>query len=98
MIRTINTGNTGGYLHIENGYTNMPYVSTNSSNPLQGMIRLNNSNLEVFDGAGWQMISGGYPSISLSGTAVTALDWATKKMAEEAKRSEEHRLNSSHCG
>lgn len=83
MIKSINTGSTGGHLHVENGNTSLPYISSNSNNPLQGMLRLNNSNIEVFDGSSWMIISGGYPNVHLSGAAISALDWASKKMHEE---------------
>lgn len=85
MIKSINAGTTGGYLYVENGGTSLPYISSNSNIPLQGMLRLNNSNIEVFDGSSWMMIGGGYPSVSLSGGAISALDWAQKKMSEERR-------------
>ena len=85
MIKGINTGNAGGYLYIDSGGTSLPYIGSNSNNPLQGMLRLNNSNIEVFDGSSWMMIGGGYPSVSLSGSAISALDWASKKMQEETR-------------
>lgn len=83
MIRGINTGQTGGYLYASNsGYT--PHVSPNSNNPITGMVRLNGSQAEVFDGSTWQII-GGYGEVSLSQSAIQALDWCQKKMIEEAK-------------
>lgn len=83
MIKGLVTGNTGGYLMAGvSGYT--PYVSPNSSNPLTGVIRMNGSQAEVFDGSTWQMI-GCYGDVSLSQTAIQALDWCQRKMIEEAK-------------
>jgi hypothetical protein len=86
MIKDINAGMSSGYLNVSNsGYT--PYISANSSNPMTGMIRLNGSNYEVFDGTSWMMF-GGYSSISLNAAAISALDWCQKKMIEEAKINE----------
>jgi hypothetical protein len=83
MIKGLANGNTGGYLNAGvSGYT--PYVSPNSSNPMTGMVRLNGSQAEVFDGNSWQMI-GAYGEVSLSQTAIQALDWCQRKMIEEAK-------------
>jgi hypothetical protein len=83
MIKGINSINTAGYIYTgSNGYT--PYVSPNSSNPMTGMIRLNGNNYEVFDGTNWQQF-GQYADVSLSQSAIAALDWCQRKMIEEAK-------------
>jgi hypothetical protein len=82
MIKGLSS-NSGSYLTVsDGGYT--PYISPNVSNPLTGMIRLNGSNTEVFDGTNWQSF-GGYSSISLNQVAISALDWCQRKMIEEAK-------------
>ena len=83
MIKNLSEGTTGGYLMVSSsGYT--PHISPNSNNPATGMIRSNGGNMEVFDGATW-MPFGQYSNISLSQSAITALDWCQKKMIEEAK-------------
>jgi hypothetical protein len=83
MIKGITSGSTGGYLQV-NSNSYLPYVSSNINNPLQGMLRLNGSNLEVYDGSSWLSV-GGFSEVSLSHTAITALDWAQKKMSEESR-------------
>lgn len=83
MIKGLTTGQTGGYLYTS-GSSGTPYISANHNNPMAGVLRLNGSNLETFDGSGWMPV-GGYADISLSGTAIAALDWANKKMSEETK-------------
>lgn len=86
MIKGINNINTGGYINVGvNGW--QPHVSPNSSNPMTGMIRLNNSNYEVFDGNGWLQF-GQHADVSLSQSAIAALDWCQRKMIEEAKINE----------
>jgi len=85
MINSIGSGPNNGYLSVNGGYGSNPYVSPNSNNPMTGMIRLNGSNMEVFDGTSW--LGMGYRSVevSLSGAAISALDWANKKMHEETR-------------
>ena len=85
MIKGINNGLTGGYLHVQNGSSYSPYISPNSNNPMTGMMRSNNGNYEVFDGNSWISIGGSYADVSLSQTAIAALDWCQRKMVEEAK-------------
>ena len=83
MINSINSGNGGTYLQVS-GYNNNPYVSVDHSNPATGMIRMNGNNMEVFNGSGW-LSFGTSAEVSLTGAAVSALDWCHKKMAEETK-------------
>jgi hypothetical protein len=83
MIKGITIGQSGGYISSgTNGY--VPYVSPNTSNPLTGMVRVNGNNLEVFDGSSWMQM-GSYADVSLSQSAIAALDWCQRKMVEEAK-------------
>lgn len=88
MINSINTGNSSGYLYVDNGYSSMPYVSPNANNPMQGMLRMNGSNMEVFDGTSWISVGLQNINISLNQQAVQALDWCQKKIIEETKLTE----------
>lgn len=63
------------------GYS--PYI--NNSQPMTGMLRYYNSNLEVYDGSNWQRIAGGGTQINLSAIAREILEWGEKKMALERK-------------
>lgn len=79
-------GLTGqGYVVVSGGTSTptTPYI--NSSAPSSGMIRYNNNNFEVYDGSYWHMIGVAYPTIDLTGTANSAINWAMKKMTEEAE-------------
>jgi hypothetical protein len=58
------------------------YVGTNPSNPLQGMLRLNGSNMEAFDGSYWKHV-GNSVGVGLSDIADSAINWAIKRMKEE---------------
>ena len=68
---------TGGPGVIVNGGNNVsPYIPQNINNPMQGMIRLNGSDFQVFDGTGWQQLATAYPSVGLDGETLDLLQWA----------------------
>ena len=73
----------GKYMYIHGGYNSGPYV--NNSNTSAGMVRYNNNNLEVYDGSSWLTITGSAATVGLSPAAESAIDWAMRKMAEEAE-------------
>jgi hypothetical protein len=61
---------------VSGGNTALPYVGPNSNNPMTGMIRINNTELEVFNGTSWQMISSSYATVSLDQEILDLLQWA----------------------
>jgi hypothetical protein len=61
---------------VNGGDTSLPYISTNVNNPIQGMIRVNNTDLEVFNGTGWQQLPSSYATISLDQDTQDLLQWA----------------------
>jgi hypothetical protein len=73
--------------HIVTGGSPLAYVGSNSANPFQGVVRINGSNMEVFDGSYWKHIDTTV-SVGLSGTAGSAIDWAIKRMEEERQWAE----------
>jgi hypothetical protein len=66
----------------------LPYINSNSSNPMQGMLRVNGSSMQVFDGSSWLNIGSQLPTVELNGAAMSAINWAQIKMAEEAELQE----------
>jgi hypothetical protein len=78
---------TGRYINVLGNTSSYPYVNS-SSNPMQGALRIQNNDMQVFDGSGWIGIGGAYSSIGLTPEAETILDWAKKKMTEEADDAE----------
>jgi regulator of protease activity HflC (stomatin/prohibitin superfamily) len=75
---------TGKYI-IAGGGNNLPYISPNSSNPMQGMVRVNNNYLEAYNGGGWQSLSSGYAQVGLTPAAEEAIDWVIKHREEMAR-------------
>jgi hypothetical protein len=80
MIKGL-TGTSG--VTISGGFTALPYITPNANNPIQGMIRINNSELEVFNGTSWQILNTSYATVSLDPDAQAILEWARKKRDEE---------------
>ena len=65
----------------------MPYLSSNTTNPLHGMVRVKDSNFEVFDSNSnhWQIIYGTNVRLAPSTLAQDVLKWAQKRMQAEAE-------------
>ena len=69
---------------VNGGNTSLPYINSNSNNPIQGMIRVNGTDMQVFDGASWQIINTSYATVELDTETKMLLEWAkTKKRDEE---------------
>ena len=80
MIRNI----TSGYgIHISGSSSGSPYVD--STRPSAGMLRYVGNNIEVYDGSSWMPLQSSYPQIELSGDVLVVIQWAQKKMQEEAE-------------
>jgi hypothetical protein len=67
-------GTTG--ITVSGGDTSLRYVNSNSQNPMQGMIRVNGSNLEVFEGTSWMSMSTSYATVSLDQETQDVIQWA----------------------
>ena len=80
MIKGL-TGSHG--VIVSGGNTALPYVGPNLNNPLTGMIRVNNTELEVFNGSSWQMIPSSYATVSLDSEIQDLLQWARNKRNED---------------
>jgi hypothetical protein len=68
---------------VSGGNTALPYVGPNSNNPMTGMIRINGTEMEVFNGGGWQMLSTSYATVGLDQDILDIVQWARKKQNEE---------------
>lgn len=82
-----------GSIVTTGGNTSVPYINQNNNNPMQGMLRVSGTDIQVFDGGGWITMNSSYASVALEATAQEAIRWATRKMNEEAElkaRMEQH--------
>ena len=68
---------------VDGGNTSVPYVNVNPNNPMQGMMRISGSDMQVFDGSNWMNLSASYATVALAPTTEEAIDWAKRKMQEE---------------
>jgi hypothetical protein len=73
MIKGL-AGATG--ITVAGGNTSLPYVSQSSTNPMQGMIRIWGSDMQVFDGNSWMNFSSSYATVSLDPETQDLLTWA----------------------
>ena len=61
---------------VSAGNTSVPYVNQNVNNPMQGMIRIWGSDMQVFDGNNWQNMSTSYATVELDQETQDLLQWA----------------------
>jgi len=80
MIKGL-TGTCG--VTVSAGNTLLPYIASNINNPMMGMIRINMTDLEVFNGSTWQQITSSYATVTLDQDILDVLQWARKKRDEE---------------
>lgn len=76
----INNLSSGKYILVTGSAS--PYIDM--SNPSAGMIRMNGSILEAYNGYSWVPISSS-PMVSLTPEAELLLDWAKSKREEDLK-------------
>ena len=80
MIKGLAEG-TG--IKVSGGDTSLPYVPMNHDNPIQGMIRVYGTDLQVFNGTSWAMLPSSYATVTLDEYALNLLDWVRMKKKEE---------------
>lgn len=66
--------------------TNLPYINTMPSNPMQGVIRINSyGQLELNSGGYWQGFSQNASTIDTTMSTNAILAWAERKMMDEER-------------
>ena len=68
------------------GDVSTPYINNNSSNPMQGMIRLWGTDFQVFDGTAWIQLASSYATVSLDQDTQDLLLWARTQRQLERNR------------
>jgi hypothetical protein len=76
----------GPGLNVNGGNTSVPYVNQNNSNPMQGMVRIWGSDMQVFDGTAWITMTTSYATVELNGESQTLLQWARNERDRQSKR------------
>ena len=77
-------GNKG--VVVSGGDVSTPYINNNSSNPIQGMIRLWGNDFQVFDGTAWIQLASSYATVSLDQDTQDLLQWARTQRQLERNR------------
>jgi len=54
----------GAGISVTGGNTTLPYVPMNNENPIQGMMRVWGSDIQVFNGSSWTNINASYATIT----------------------------------
>jgi hypothetical protein len=67
-------GNQG--VVVSGGNTSVPYVNQNSSNPMQGMLRVWGNDMQVFDGNAWINMATSYATVGLDQETQDVIAWA----------------------
>ena len=71
---------------VSGGDVSTPYINNNSSNPIQGMIRLWGSDFQVFDGNMWIQLASSYATVTLDQDTQDLLQWARTQRQLEMNR------------
>jgi hypothetical protein len=80
MIRNL-TGTNG--ITVTGGTAHIPYINQNPNNPIVGMLRINGSDMQVFDGNNWINFGGSYATVELDQDTKSLLSWARMKQQQE---------------
>ena len=73
---------------VNGGNTSVPYVNQNSTNPMQGMIRVWGSDMQVFDGNNWVMMASSYATVELDSNTQSLLKWVEAQRTMSYNRME----------
>lgn len=65
------------------GNTSVPYVNQNTNNPMQGVVRVWGTEMQVFDGTAWINMSTSYATVGLDQETQNLLNWARSKQRQE---------------
>jgi len=71
---------------VSAGNTSLPYVGPNPNNPMTGMLRINNTDMEVFNGSSWQQLATSYATVTLDQDTQDLLQWARTQRQLEINR------------
>lgn len=61
---------------VSGGDTSLPYVNQNDLVPLQGMIRVWGTDMQVYTGSAWMNMNTSYATVSLDQDTQDLLQWA----------------------
>lgn len=68
---------------VDSGNTSLPYVSQDSNTPMQGMVRVWGTDLQVFNAGCWQHLASSYATVRLDPETERLLNYVRKQEQEE---------------
>lgn len=77
---------SGAGINVQGSSSSFPYVPMNNNNPIQGMVRVNGQDLQVFDGSSWITMGGSYATVELNGDTQAILQWAREQRDRQLDR------------
>lgn len=88
MITSINSSSK--FIITSSFGSSGPYLSDNNNDPSHGVVRYRQNRFEIYDGFArtWIPHYGESVQLSLDARVNVVLDWAEKKMSEEAREKE----------
>lgn len=73
-------------IEVQGGNNSLPYISPNHNIPLQGVVRLNSTELQYFDGNGWIPLPSSYASVGLNSEIQDLLKWCQAQRTMSFRR------------
>jgi hypothetical protein len=73
---------------VNGGNTSVPYVNQNTNNPMQGVVRVWGTDMQVFDGHAWINMATSYATVELDGNTQSLLKWVEAQRTMSMKRME----------
>lgn len=86
MIKGISGGNG---ITVNGGNTSVPYINIsngNNSNPMQGMMRVSGTDIQVFDGNVWMNLASSYATVEFTGEVQSIIQWAREERNKQLER------------
>jgi hypothetical protein len=78
---------------VSGGDTSLPYISQNTTNPIQGMLRIWGTEMQVFDGNNWMTLASSYATVTLDPNSQSLLKWVEAQRNIAFNRMETVRQN-----
>jgi hypothetical protein len=75
-----------GGITVSCGNTSVPYVNPNDSIPMQGMMRVWGTEIQVYSGTAWMTINASYATVSLDQDSQDLLQWARSQRQLDMNR------------
>ena len=73
-----------GSVMVSGGDTGVPYINMDMVTPMQGMIRVWGTEIQVLAGSGWITMPSSYATVKLTPDTEELINWARQKRDEES--------------